>query len=137
MQEFSEVEPACERLIGELFELSRDQPVRQPTFRVSRAGHGMRGQLTNRKPFKVGTDHFFEVFVDTPMSVCEQRDPKGMYAKTRRGEIEHLTGIDDAYERPEKPEFILDTLASTAKENARLTLGRLIEAGFVARPYEG
>jgi sulfate adenylyltransferase len=80
----------------------------------------------------VGTDHFFEVFVDTPMSVCEQRDPKGMYAKTRRGEIEHFTGIDDAYERPERPEFTLDTVASSAEENARLILGRLVEAGFVA-----
>jgi sulfate adenylyltransferase len=84
----------------------------------------------------VGTDHFFEVFVDTPMSVCEQRDPKGMYAKTRRGEIEHFTGIDDAYERPEKPAFILDTVASTAEENARLILGRLIEAGFVGKRCE-
>jgi sulfate adenylyltransferase len=79
----------------------------------------------------VGADQFLEVFVDTPMAVCEQRDPKGMYAKTRRGEIEHLTGIDDPYEPPEQAEFILDTVSKTADENARTILGRLIELGFV------
>ena len=84
----------------------------------------------------VGTDNFFEVFVDTPMAVCEQRDPKGIYAKTRRGEIKSFTGIDDPYEPPEKPELILDTLSRTAEENARLILDRLIEAGFLTRPNE-
>ena len=49
----------------------------------------------------VGTDRFLEVFVDTPLSVCEQRDSKGVYAKARRGEIKGFTGIDDPYEAPE------------------------------------
>ena len=84
----------------------------------------------------VGTDNFFEVFVDTPMEVCEQRDPKGIYARTRRGEIKSFTGIDDPYEPPEKPEFTLDTLSRTAEENARLILDRLIEAGFLTRADE-
>ncbi len=46
---------------------------------------------------------FFEVFVDAPLSVCEQRDPKGQYKKARAGEIKGFTGIDDPYEQPPKP----------------------------------
>jgi len=84
----------------------------------------------------VGADNFFEVFVDTPMAVCEQRDPKGIYAKTRRGEIKSFTGIDDPYEAPEKPELILDTVSHSAEENARVILARLIEAGFLMKADE-
>jgi bifunctional enzyme CysN/CysC len=47
---------------------------------------------------------FFEIFVDTPLEVCEQRDPKGLYARARAGEITGMTGIDDPYEAPEHPE---------------------------------
>lgn len=50
---------------------------------------------------------FIEVFVDTPLEVCEQRDPKGLYKKARRGEIKNFTGIDDPYESPENPELTL------------------------------
>jgi bifunctional enzyme CysN/CysC len=50
---------------------------------------------------------FFEVFMDTPLEVCEQRDPKGLYAKARAGEIKGFTGIDDPYEAPLEPELIL------------------------------
>ena len=46
---------------------------------------------------------FVEVFVDTPIELCEQRDPKGLYAKARAGEITGFTGIDDPYEAPEQP----------------------------------
>ncbi len=48
---------------------------------------------------------FYEVFVDTPLEVCEQRDPKGLYARARSGEIKNMTGIDDPYEAPLNPEF--------------------------------
>ena len=51
---------------------------------------------------------FVEVFVDTPLAVCEQRDPKGLYRKARAGEIENFTGIDDPYESPEQPELVLE-----------------------------
>lgn len=54
---------------------------------------------------------FVEVFVDTPIEVCEQRDPKGLYAKARAGEIQGFTGIDAPYEAPEKPEVHLDGAA--------------------------
>ena len=52
---------------------------------------------------------FIEVFVDTPLEVCEQRDPKGLYKKARAGEIANFTGISDPYEPPEKPEVVIKT----------------------------
>jgi sulfate adenylyltransferase len=79
----------------------------------------------------VGPDHFIEVFVDTPLEVCEQRDAKGMYAKARRGEITGFTGIDDPYEPPTHPEIALDTVAQTPEQNARDILACLSERGFV------
>jgi sulfate adenylyltransferase len=79
----------------------------------------------------MGEGHFIEVFVDTPLAVCEQRDIKGMYAKARRGEIKGFTGIDDPYEPPLHPEIILDTVSQTPEDNARLILDHLLRAGFV------
>ena len=70
---------------------------------------------------------FIEVFVDTPLEVCEQRNTKGVYARARRGEIKHVTGIDDAYEEPLQPEIIIETVTSQAEENARLMLRHLFE----------
>lgn len=66
----------------------------------------------------VGEDKFIEIFVDTPIGVCEERDTKGMYAKARRGEITGFTGIDDPYESPENAEITLDTVSSTIEKNA-------------------
>jgi sulfate adenylyltransferase len=79
----------------------------------------------------IGEDHFIEVFVDTPLEVCEERDVKGMYAKARRGEIKDFTGIDDPYEQPLHPEITVDTISRTPHENARLILDYLIREGFV------
>lgn len=79
----------------------------------------------------VGQEHFIEVFVDTPLEVCEQRDAKGMYAKARRGEITAFTGIDDPYEPPTHPELTLDTVVQTPEENAYRILAYLIQRGFV------
>jgi len=79
----------------------------------------------------VGAEHFVEVFVDTPLEVCEQRDTKGMYAKARRGEIRDFTGIDDPYEPPQHAEITLDTTTRTPEENAFLILNYLIDKGFV------
>ena len=79
----------------------------------------------------VGSDRFIEVFVDTPLNVCESRDVKGMYAMARRGEIKGFTGIDDPYEAPENPEITLDTVANTPEENAHLILDALHEDGFI------
>ncbi len=79
----------------------------------------------------VGQDQFVEVFVDTPLEVCEARDVKGMYAKARRGEIKGFTGVDDPYESPQYPEITLDTVNHTPEENARRIIEYLIEQGFV------
>ena len=54
-------------------------------------------------------DEFIEVFVDAPLAVCEKRDPKGLYAKARRGEVKNFTGIDSPYEPPQDPEVRIDT----------------------------
>ena len=58
----------------------------------------------------VGEERFIEVFVDTPIEVCEQRDVKGLYARARRGQITGFTGVDDPYEAPVNPEITLDTV---------------------------
>ncbi|WP_265421962.1 adenylyl-sulfate kinase [Aeromonas salmonicida] len=55
----------------------------------------------------LGADEFVEVFVDAPLAICEERDPKGLYKKARAGEIRNFTGIDSAYEAPEDPEIHL------------------------------
>ena len=53
-------------------------------------------------------DEYIEVFLNTPLEVCEQRDPKGLYKKARSGLLKDFTGIDSAYEKPENPEITLD-----------------------------
>ena len=74
----------------------------------------------------LGEGNFFEVFCDTPIDVCEQRDPKGLYKKARAGELKGFTGIDDPYEAPTKPELVLD--ASKVKpEEAAVKLIELLE----------
>jgi sulfate adenylyltransferase len=79
----------------------------------------------------IGADHYVEVFVDTPLDVCEQRDAKGLYAKARRGEIKGFTGIDDPYEAPLHPEIQLDTVEYSPEENARRIVEHLQGRGFV------
>jgi sulfate adenylyltransferase len=76
-------------------------------------------------------EHYIEVFVDTPLEVCEARDSKGLYAKARRGEIRGFTGIDDPYEVPRHPELRIDTIRLTPEENAHCILNLLVERGFV------
>jgi len=81
----------------------------------------------------VGADHFVEVFVDTPLQVCEDRDTKGLYAKARRGEIEGFTGIDDPYEAPEYPEIVINTVDQSPETNAEEIVAFLMEKGFLPR----
>lgn len=85
----------------------------------------------NRCRTMVGADRFVEVFVDTPLQVCEDRDIKGLYAKARRGEVKGFTGIDDPYEVPHNPELVLDTVEQGVEDNARRILRHLVERGFV------
>jgi adenylyl-sulfate kinase len=57
----------------------------------------------------IGQEHFIEVYVNTPLSICEERDTKGLYKKARLGLIQQMTGIDSTYEAPTKPEVTIDT----------------------------
>jgi bifunctional enzyme CysN/CysC len=59
---------------------------------------------------------FFEIFVDTPIHVAEERDPKGLYKKMRRGELKNFTGIDSPYEAPEDAEICIDTTDLTPEQ---------------------
>lgn len=79
----------------------------------------------------VGEDRFIEVFVDTPIDVCEQRDVKGLYARARRGQITGFTGVDDPYETPMDPEITITTVDFSAEENARKIIAYLEERGFI------
>jgi len=79
----------------------------------------------------VGSDHFIEVFVDTPIEVCETRDIKGLYAKARRGQLTGFTGVDDPYEAPVDPEITLDTVNFTPLENAQKVSALLELRGFL------
>jgi len=76
-----------------------------------------------RELFQEG--EFVEVYVDTPLEVCEARDPKGLYRKARAGLISHFTGIDSAYEVPEQPELSLNTSDSSAEALADTLLAEL------------
>jgi sulfate adenylyltransferase len=79
----------------------------------------------------VGADRFVEVFVDTPLGVCESRDKKGMYAQARRGVIRNFTGIDDPYEEPLAPEVKIETTATSAETNASSIVDELRLKGFI------
>lgn len=74
----------------------------------------------------VGNDHFIEVFVNTSLEVCEERDPKGLYKKARAGEIKGFTGIDDPYEAPENPELVIDT-GNVSPQEAAVTIIEMLE----------
>jgi adenylylsulfate kinase len=74
---------------------------------------------------------FIEVFVDTPLEICEQRDPKGLYKKARAGEIKQFTGIDDPYETPLNPELRLLAGEKTPEALSRQVIDYLVAAGIV------
>jgi sulfate adenylyltransferase len=80
-----------------------------------------------------GDDHFIEIWVNTPLEVCEQRDIKGLYAKARRGELKGFTGIDDPYEEPTDPELVLSTVETNPEKNARMIVAYLSERGFLLK----
>ena len=79
----------------------------------------------------VESEHFIEIYVDTPLEVCEQRDVKGMYAKARRGELKGFTGVDDPYEPPDRPEIRLTTTDCSAEDNAYRIVDYLVAEGFL------
>jgi bifunctional enzyme CysN/CysC len=80
----------------------------------------------------VAEGEFVEVFVDAPIEVAEQRDPKGLYKKARRGELRNFTGIDAPYERPAAPEVHLDTTVLSPEQAADAVLAHLTRNGLAA-----
>lgn len=74
---------------------------------------------------------FVEVFVDTPLEVCEARDPKGLYKQARQGKIPNFTGISDPYEAPENPEIHLHSGSRSATELAQIVVDQLISRGVI------
>ncbi|WP_300530370.1 sulfate adenylyltransferase subunit CysN [Maricaulis sp.] len=74
---------------------------------------------------------FVEVFVDTPLEVCIERDPKGLYKKAQAGEIKNFTGFDSPYEAPENPEIRLDTTSISVEDAADQVIARLREMGHL------
>jgi sulfate adenylyltransferase len=81
----------------------------------------------------IGEDRFIEIFVDTPIEVCAQRDVKGLYAKARKGEMKGFTGVDDAYEPPPTPELRINTANMTLEESTKIIIGELAKRGFLAQ----
>lgn len=79
--------------------------------------------------------YFFEIFVDTPVDLCEARDPKGQYAKARRGELQGFTGVGDPYEPPSKPEMSVKSAENSPQQIAGQIINYLHGTGFL--PYPG
>jgi adenylylsulfate kinase len=74
----------------------------------------------------IGEDDFIEVFIDTPLEICEQRDVKGLYKKARAGEIKQFTGIDSPYEKPDNPKIIIKTANKTVDGSVETLLNSLL-----------
>ncbi|HEU4479639.1 MAG TPA: adenylyl-sulfate kinase, partial [Pyrinomonadaceae bacterium] len=123
----------------------RDTNVRRIGFVASEiVRHGGAVICAAVSPFKatrdecrslVGKDRFIEVFVDTPIEICEARDQKGMYARARAGEIDNFTGINDPYEPPIGAELTIDGVNRSSEENADYVLAYLIEQGFLLNTF--
>ncbi len=79
----------------------------------------------------VGPGEFVEIFVDTPIEVCKERDPKGLYQRAMAGEIKNFTGIDSPYEAPEAPELTVRTVEADAEEHASRVVAYLKREGYV------
>jgi bifunctional enzyme CysN/CysC len=75
---------------------------------------------------------FLEIFVDAPLELCEQRDPKGLYARARSGELESMTGVGAPYEAPSSPDLVLGSSAETIEEEVERVMALLVERGLIA-----
>ena len=113
----------------------RDANVRRIGFVAAEVvRHGGIAICAAVSPYRVARDDvramldpgaFCEVFVSTDLATCEQRDPKGMYAAARRGEIKAFTGVDDPYEPPLAAELVIDTVNSSPEDNAERVIAWL------------
>ncbi|HMF19049.1 MAG TPA: adenylyl-sulfate kinase [Gemmataceae bacterium] len=116
------------RRIGEVAKLFADCGVVTMTSFISPY---RKDRDTVRALHAAGKLPFIEVFVNTPIATCEQRDPKGLYKKARAGELKNFTGIDDPYEEPLKPEITIDATNTTPQQATVLLLEYLEKQGVV------
>ena len=86
----------------------------------------------SRQFVRDNTNNFIEIYVSTPLKVCEERDPKGLYKKVRKGEIKQFTGVDDPYEEPQSPELNINTADQSVKDCARHIFTYLKRKGYIA-----
>lgn len=77
----------------------------------------------------IGPERFVETYVKAPLEVCEERDPKGLYAKARRGEITNMTGVQDPFEEPVEPDLIIETAKAKPEESVAQVIGALRAKG--------
>ena len=80
----------------------------------------------------LGEGEFLEVFVDTPIEICMQRDPKGLYEKAKAGKIKNFTGIDSPYEAPQQAELTIKTIAASPEDHAQAIVSYLREQGYLS-----
>lgn len=85
--------------------------------------------LRNRGRKDIG--NFIEVFVKCPIDICIKRDPKGLYKKALKKEIQNFTGISDPYEEPENPELILNTDKESIEESVDIVLEKMMQLGYI------
>ncbi|ERJ17553.1 Adenylyl-sulfate kinase protein [Salinisphaera shabanensis E1L3A] len=116
------------RRIGEVAKLFRDAGLINLTAFISpyRQDRDMARNLSQR-----ADNDFLEVFVDAPLDVCEQRDPKGLYKKARAGSIPNFTGISAPYEAPEYPEIHIRTDETSIEQGVDQIVAYLIEHGYI------
>lgn len=81
----------------------------------------------------IGNENFIEVFVSADLSVCEERDPKGLYKKARAGEIKGFTGIDAPYEEPINPELVVETDKYDIEACAQIVIEYLVKEGIISK----
>ena len=112
----------------------RDAHVRRIGYLASRLeAHGVTVVAALISPYRDAREFvrglcraFVEVYVSTPLEECERRDPKGLYARARRGEVPHFTGLDEPYEPPAAPELTLDTRLLSPAQGVALVLDHVL-----------
>ncbi len=90
--------------------------------------------LSSRERARREIGHFVEVYVSTPIDVCQQRDVKGLYRRALAGEIHEMTGVDDPYEPPVQPEVVVDAVHLSPGESAQFILHELERTGWLSSP---
>lgn len=116
------------RRIGEVAKLFTETGIINLTAFIS----PYRGDRDRNRQIQ-GEGDFIEIFVDAPLDVCEQRDPKGLYKKARAGIIPEFTGISAPYEAPENPEIVLKTGEQSLEESSALVISYLEEKGYIPK----